>query len=368
MQAASNGSSAARVGGDSTGSPLLSRLFHNKNEKKKNKGTRGGTRLVGKDESGASSSSMMSEAANAPAAAAKSGGSSSFACFPLLLRREARGGASALSPKQRRPPPPTPPFDDQAFAPPAEASVSIRPGFAWSAATAAAALRAAERCERAPSLPQQPDKDTPDCQDEIVLVKNFGGDERATLAGVFDGHGKLGRAASTRAARAFAKALEADAARVLGQDRAARSSAMSDAIAAAHRELVGNDEAEENKLSSASACSASSSPQKHPYDLSGTTACVALQFAGRGLLLANVGDSRAVSGTVCNSAGTEGGGLAAVRLTKDHTPTSRWRGRGSPGQGLPCDRTGTPVVRLSGPTGSTEGLRRTPRRRSRDWR
>ena len=48
--------------------------------------------------------------------------------------------------------PPQP--DDDDSAPPAEASASIRPGFAWSAATAAAALRAAERGEPAPKPPQ----------------------------------------------------------------------------------------------------------------------------------------------------------------------------------------------------------------------
>ena len=103
---------------------------------------------------------------------------------------------------------------------------------------------------------------------------------------------------------------------------------MSDAIAAAHRELVGGDGGgggEDGQAPSASSppapsSSSSSPPPRHPYDLSGTTACVALHVAGRGLLLANVGDSRAVLGTVSDSAGPDGGGLAAVRLTRDQTP------------------------------------------------
>lgn len=228
------------------------------------------------------------DSADSDAAAEWAGESGSGSRRAPLLARLATGlrggGGVAGSPLPER-------LDLDAAAPPAVADGCVRPGFAWCAATAAEAVHAASTGAPTPAPLTQPDK--PHCQDEILLRPGFAGVRGATLAGVFDGHGKHGRAAAVVAAAAFADALEGDA-RALARGRAQRVAAFEAAAAAAHAAVV------------------AALPDAR---LSGTAACVALHTPDGGLAVANVGDSRAILGRVGDDGRPE-----AVLLSRDHTP------------------------------------------------
>ena len=201
----------------------------------------------------------------------------------------------------------------------AECEVSVRPCFAWSAAVAAGSARGGGGGGSGGGggvpplpLPRLP-SDKYDCQDEVLVVQGLGGLPGLTLAGVFDGHGRGGRAAATRAAAAVAASLAspAAAAAAASPDRRRRAAAFEAALAAAHLDLVGP----------AAAADPASAPADHPFSASGTTACLALA-AGSWLFTAHVGDSRAVLGRIAEAGVGPGGesGVEPVRLTRDHTP------------------------------------------------
>lgn len=133
-------------------------------------------------------------------------------------------------------------------------------------------------------------------QDAVCAHERFGGDPEALLLAVFDGHGNHGAACSQFAMDALPAALLQDS---LCRD--APEIALRDAATAANRALHAS-----------------------PIDdsLSGTTALVALLVKGR-LLVANVGDSRAVLGVARPPPPNGSGGVAAVALSWDHTPFRR---------------------------------------------
>ena len=141
--------------------------------------------------------------------------------------------------------------------------------------------------------PETPDKRN---QDAVCAHERFGGDPEALLLAVFDGHGNHGAACSQFAMDALPAALLADS---LCRD--APELALRDAAATANRALHAS-----------------------PIDdsLSGTTALVALLVKDR-LLVANVGDSRAVVGVARPPPPSGSGGVAAVALSWDHTPFRR---------------------------------------------
>ena len=141
--------------------------------------------------------------------------------------------------------------------------------------------------------PETPDKRN---QDAVCAHERFGGDPEALLLAVFDGHGNHGAACSQFAMDALPAALLADS---LCRD--APELALRDAAATANRALHAS-----------------------PIDdsLSGTTALVALLVRDR-LLVANVGDSRAVVGVARPPPPSGSGGVAAVALSWDHTPFRR---------------------------------------------
>ena len=141
--------------------------------------------------------------------------------------------------------------------------------------------------------PETPDKRN---QDAVCAHERFGGDPEALLLAVFDGHGNHGAACSQFAMDALPAALLADS---LCRD--APELALRDAAATANRALHAS-----------------------PIDdsLSGTTALVALLVKDR-LLVANVGDSRAVVGVARPPPPNGNGGVAAVALSWDHTPFRR---------------------------------------------
>jgi len=141
--------------------------------------------------------------------------------------------------------------------------------------------------------PETPDKRN---QDAVCAHERFGGDPEALLLAVFDGHGNHGAACSQFAMDALPAALLADS---LCRD--APELALRDAAATANRALHAS-----------------------PIDdsLSGTTALVALLVRER-LLVANVGDSRAVVGVARPPPPNGNGGVAAVALSWDHTPFRR---------------------------------------------
>lgn len=141
--------------------------------------------------------------------------------------------------------------------------------------------------------PETPDKRN---QDAVCAHERFGGDPEALLLAVFDGHGNHGAACSQFAMDALPAALLADS---LCRD--APELALRDAAATANRAL-----------------------HSSPIDdsLSGTTALVALLVKDR-LLVANVGDSRAVVGVARPPPPSGSGGVAAVALSWDHTPFRR---------------------------------------------
>ena len=141
--------------------------------------------------------------------------------------------------------------------------------------------------------PETPDKRN---QDAVCAHERFGGEPEALLLAVFDGHGNHGAACSQFAMDALPAALLADS---LCKD--APELALRDAAATANRALHAS-----------------------PIDdsLSGTTALVTLLVKDR-LLVANVGDSRAVVGVARPPPPNGSGGVAAVALSWDHTPFRR---------------------------------------------
>lgn len=133
--------------------------------------------------------------------------------------------------------------------------------------------------------------------------------EDLVIAGVFDGHGARGH----HAAEAASRAVRAVVAQAVTAD-AADPDAPQEAPEAVLRRAV--ETAHTAALLTSPVAGAAAAAAEASADDCGTTAVVAYVRGGR-LLLANVGDSRAVLFRA--AAGNGGGGLRAVLQTRDHS-------------------------------------------------
>ncbi|KAL6778174.1 hypothetical protein ACKKBG_A17210 [Auxenochlorella protothecoides x Auxenochlorella symbiontica] len=265
---------------------------------------------------------------HSPSVAGGAGGSghggrfkSILSCIGLQMGQDA-GGEEEVAPARR------------------PADVAIRPAFYWVAGAAGQEANPSQRAAAAAASRWL----KADCQDEAVVLDGFAGVPGQVFAGVFDGHGPYGRAAATHAARALPRALAASrAVRTPGPGGAGRPRARAEALAAAclevHAGLVQGD----------AGLDASAS---------GTTACVAL-LAGRRLLVANVGDSRAV--LVRAGAGGGNAPAEALRLTRDAKPddpeeAARIAAAGGSVRRLTDDPDDVPRVFAADPGSTTPGL------------
>lgn len=128
-----------------------------------------------------------------------------------------------------------------------------------------------------------------ECQDQGIVVRDFGGDPTCSFVGIFDGHGRDGRKCAIFAAQEMAEFL-------VDHERLFTAPMM------ALRDASVNVNA---KMHVSDVC-------RTKY--SGTTACYGLVI-GDEVFLGNVGDSRAILGRIGIT-----GRIEAVDLTFDHKP------------------------------------------------
>lgn len=128
-----------------------------------------------------------------------------------------------------------------------------------------------------------------ECQDQGIVVRDFGGETTCSFIGIFDGHGRDGRKCAIFAAQQMAEFL-VNHTDLLDAPMLALKDASVHANASMHLSDVCHT------------------------DYSGTTACYGL-IIGDELFLGNVGDSRAVLGRIGIT-----GRVEAVDLTFDHKP------------------------------------------------